>query len=522
MKKSDNMQKRACGVLLPVFSLPSEYGIGAFSKEAYSFVDFLKKAGQKYWQILPLGPTGYGDSPYQSFSTFAGNPYLIDPEYFVEKGLLTRDDLEVLKSDAPSDKVDYKTVEAHKYELIRKAFGNVEKACGTRGNAVNIGKMTDSYDLKADFEKFKKNNGKKWLFDYALFMALKDMYGGRSWNTWDEDIRLRKKGAMEKYREKLAEEIDFYCFVQFVFYVQWNALKKYANDSGIEIIGDIPIYVAFDSSDTWANPELFLLDKDNVPIEVAGCPPDAFSKTGQLWGNPLYKWDYHKQTGYKWWLERIGHCYKLYDVLRIDHFRGFDEYYAIPYGNPTAEIGKWRKGPGYDLFDAIKKEFGDVKVIAEDLGFLTPSVIKLVKKTGYPGMKVLHFAFGADDDSEYLPHYYSSNCVVYTGTHDNDTTKGWYKSLNRNDKKFVRDYLGISSGSKVVGALIRAAFSSVAYTAIIPMQDYLELDESARINIPSTLGGNWKWKMEGGELTDELCERMYEYARVYGRLTAEN
>ncbi len=505
MKKSDNVPKRACGVLLPVFSLPSDYGIGAFSKEAYAFVDFLKKAGQKYWQILPLGPTGYGDSPYQSFSTFAGNPYLIDPEFFVEKGLLEKEDLEVLKSDEPSDKVDYKMIEAHKYELIRKAFGNIEK-------------IPEASKVQDEFEKFKKFNGKKWLFDYALFMALKDMYGGRSWNTWDEDIRLRKKSAMALYREKLSGEIDFYCFVQFIFYVQWNTLKNYANKNGIEIIGDIPIYVAFDSSDTWANPELFLLDKDNVPIEVAGCPPDAFSKTGQLWGNPLYRWDYHKQTGYKWWLERIGHCYKLYDVLRIDHFRGFDEFYAIPYGNPTAEIGKWRKGPGYALFDAVKKEFGDVKVIAEDLGFLTPSVLKLVKKTGYPGMKVLQFAFDAKGDSEYLPHNYSSNCVVYTGTHDNDTTRGWYKTLKRDDKKFTRDYLGVSGGKQVVSALIRAAFSSVADTAIIPMQDYLELDESARINIPSTLGGNWQWKMEGDELTDELCSRMYGYAKIYGRL----
>ena len=333
MKKSDNMQKRACGVLLPVFSLPSDYGIGTFSKEAYSFVDFLKNAGQKYWQILPLGPTGYGDSPYQSFSTFAGNPFLIDPEYFVEKGLLTKGELDVLKSDEPCDKVDYKTIEAHKYEVIHKAFGNIDKA-------------KEASKLKADFEKFKKNNGNKWLFDYALFMALKDMYGGRSWNTWDEEIRLRKKAALSRYKEKLAKEVDFYCFVQFIFYVQWDALKTYANKSGIEIIGDIPIYVAFDSSDTWANPELFLLDKDNVPIEVAGCPPDAFAKTGQLWGNPLYKWDYHKETGYKWWLQRIEHCFKLYDVLRIDHFRGFDEYYAIPYGNPTAEIGKWRKVRG--------------------------------------------------------------------------------------------------------------------------------------------------------------------------------
>ena len=505
MAKKDNMKKRACGVLLPVFSLPSKYGIGAFSKEAYDFIDFLKKAGQKYWQILPLGPTGYGDSPYQSFSTFAGNPYLIDPEYFVKKGMLKAEDLEVLKGDAPADEVDYKTIEGHKYALIKKAFLNIESS-------------PESKKIIEDFEKFKKNAGKKWLSDYALFMALKDMYGGRAWNTWDENLRLRKKEVLENYRNKLAKEVDFYSFVQFVFYEQWTALKDYANKSGIEIIGDIPIYVAFDSSDTWANPELFYLDKDNMPIEVAGCPPDAFSATGQLWGNPLYRWDYHKKTEYKWWLERIEHCYKLYDVLRIDHFRGFDEYYAIPFGNPTAEIGKWKKGPGYELFDAMNKKLGDKKVIAEDLGFLTPSVLRLVKKTGYPGMKVLQFAFDAEGDSDYLPHNYISNTVVYTGTHDNDTSKSWYKSLSRADRKFTRDYLGVSSSKQVVSALIRAAFSSVSDTAIIPMQDYLELDGSARINVPSTLGGNWKWRMEEDALTDELAERMHGYAKTYRRL----
>lgn len=505
MAKSNKKQTRACGVLLPIFSLASEYGIGAFSKEAYDFVDFLEKAGQRYWQILPLGPTSYGDSPYQSFSTFAGNPYFIDITELISLGLLTREEADKYDFGESDEYIDYEKMYKSRFRLLMSAFENLDKA-------------TNAKIIRKEFEDFKKSPDNDWLQDYSLFMALKNANGGRSWNTWEEGIRLRKKEAIKEALVKYADEVEFYSFLQFLFLKQWSALKAYANGKGIEIIGDIPIYVAFDSADTWANPELFQLDKENTPIDVAGCPPDAFSATGQLWGNPLYKWDYHKKTGYKWWMKRIGHCYKLYDVVRIDHFRGFDEYYAIPYGNPTAEIGEWRKGPGYELFETMKRELGDKKVIAEDLGYLTPSVIKLVKKTGFPGMKILQFAFDSREESDYLPHNYTKNCIVYTGTHDNETTRGWFDNLPRADKKFCKEYLGIHYAKDAVWELIRAAFASVSDTAIIPMQDYLELDMSARVNTPSTLGGNWVWRMKKNALTDELCGKMHDFARIYGRL----
>ncbi|WP_024867447.1 4-alpha-glucanotransferase [Butyrivibrio sp. FCS014] len=497
--------KRRCGVLMPVFSLPSKYGIGTFSKEAYEFVDFLKDAGQSYWQILPLGPTSYGDSPYQSFSTFAGNPYFIDIEALINDGLLTEAEADKCDFGGSEEYIDYEKQYKSRLKLLKKAYDRREE-------------VASSKKLMKEFEAFKKSKDNDWLADYSLFMALKNDNSGRAWNTWDEGIRLRKPAALKAARAKFAEEIDFYSFLQYLFSAQWTALKSYANEKGIRIVGDIPIYVAFDSADTWANPQLFLLDKKNTPIDVAGCPPDAFSATGQLWGNPLYRWDYHKETGYKWWMKRIAHCYKLYDVIRIDHFRGFDEYYAIPFGNPTAENGEWRKGPGYDLFDTMKKELGDKEVIAEDLGFLTPSVIKLVKKTGFPGMKILQFAFDSREESDYLPHNYTPNCIVYTGTHDNETTRGWFDQLPRNDKKFAKEYLGLKSGKDAVWACIRACFASVSDTAIIPMQDYLELPSYARINTPSTLGGNWVWRMKKDALSKELSSKMHDFARIYGRL----
>ena len=506
MAKNEKKHTRRCGVLLPIFSLSSEYGIGAFSKEAYDFVDFLSDAGQSYWQILPLGPTSYGDSPYQSFSTFAGNPYFIDINALITDGLLTKKQALGCDFGGTEEKIDYERLYRSRFKLLKNAYDNVDKSPVAK-------------EIKKEFEAFKKNPDNDWLSDYALFMALKDANGGKAWNTWSEDIKLRKKEALKKAHEKYKVEVDFYSFLQYLFSKQWEALKSYANSKGIEIIGDIPIYVAFDSADTWANPELFLLDKENTPIDVAGCPPDAFSATGQLWGNPLYRWDYHKKTGYKWWLKRISQCYKLYDVVRIDHFRGFDEYYAIPYGNPTAEIGEWRKGPGYDLFDVMKKQLGDKKVIAEDLGFLTDTVIRLVKKTGFPGMKILEFAFDSREESDYLPHNYTKNCIVYTGTHDNETARGWFDHLPRNDKRFAKEYLGIRYAKDAVWAMIRAAFASVSDTAIIPMQDYLELGAYARINTPSTLGGNWTWRMKKDALSKELCQRMHDYARIYGRLS---
>ncbi len=506
MANKDNKSGRRCGVLLPIFSLSSKYGIGTFSKEAYDFVDFLEEAGQSYWQLLPLGPTSYGDSPYQSFSTFAGNPYFIDIVTLIDEGLLTKKEADKYNFGENEEAVDYEKIYNSRFKLLKSAYDTFIK------------KNKSFEDKSRKFEAFKKSRDNFWLGDYALFMALKNDNGGRSWNTWEEGVRLRKPAALKAAKEKFKEEIDFYCFLQFLFSEQWSKLKAYANKKGIDIVGDIPIYVAFDSSDTWANPELFQLDKNNVPTDVAGCPPDAFSATGQLWGNPLYKWDYHEKTGYKWWIKRIAHCYKIYDVVRIDHFRGFDEYYAIPYGHPTAEKGKWKKGPGYKLFDAIKKELGEKRVIAEDLGFLTDSVIKLVKKTGYPGMKILQFAFDSREESDYLPHNYTRNCIVYTGTHDNDTTRNWFDSLPRADKKFCKEYLGIKKSSDAVWAVIRSAFSSVSDTVIIPMQDYLELPGYARINTPSTLGGNWVWRLKKDALTPEIAGKMRDYARIYRRL----
>lgn len=492
---------RKSGVLLPVASLPSAYGIGCFSKEAYHFIDLLKEAGQSCWQILPLGPTSYGDSPYQSFSTFAGNPYFIDPEDLMERGWITKEECDSFDFGEDAESIDYAKIYDRRFQLLRIAWKNSQIA----------------EDKK--FCKFCKENS-YWLEDYSLYMAVKDSCDGVSWIEWDEDIRTRRPEAMKKYNDKFAAEKEFYQFQQYLFHVQWKKLKAYANKQGIEIIGDIPIYVAFDSSDTWANPELFQFDKECRPTAVAGCPPDAFSATGQLWGNPLYDWKYHKKTDFEWWLKRLEFCYRLYDVVRIDHFRAFDAYYAIPAGAPTAEKGKWRPGPGYALFAAIKKKLGERAVIAEDLGFLTPSVLKLVRKTGYPGMKVLQFAFDSREESDYLPHNYTHNCVVYTGTHDNDTTLGWYRELDKADKAFCERYLNLGpcKGKDVQWEFIRAALASVADLAVVPMQDYLGLGSEARINTPSTLGGNWQWRMKKGAFTKELAKQMRSMTELYGRL----
>ncbi len=491
---------RESGILLPIASLPSPYGIGCFSKEAYEFIDKLVEAGQSYWQILPLGPTGYGDSPYQSFSTFAGNPYFIDPEDLIARGYVTKEQCEAYDFGENSQYIDYEKIYRSRFKLLWKAYENS-----------NIG-------TEPEFQSFVQENA-CWLEDYALYMAVKDSFGSVCWVEWDEDIKLRRPEAMAEYREKLVKEVEFYQFQQYLFHAQWSRLKAYANGKGVKIIGDIPIYVAFDSSDAWANPELFQFDEECNPVAVAGCPPDAFAATGQLWGNPLYRWDYHRETGYRWWIQRLGACFELYDMVRIDHFRGFDEYYSVPYGEPTAEHGTWEKGPGYELFQVLEENLGKRQVIAEDLGFLTDSVIELVKRSGYPGMKILQFAFDSREESDYLPHNYTQNAVVYTGTHDNDTILGWYHTIQGEDKELCNQYLQLANcdGKELHWEFIRAALASVAKLAVIPMQDYLGLGPEARINIPSTLGNNWRWRMGSGDFTTELAGKIDKMTKLYGR-----
>lgn len=490
---------RSCGVLLPVSALPSRYGIGCFSKEAYEFVDTLRDGGQKNWQILPLGPTGYGDSPYQSFSTFAGNPYYIDLEALIEEGLLTRQECDACDFGQNERYIDYEKIYYGRFEILRKAFSRFVPG--------------------EEFESFCREN-QEWLEDYALYMAIKEQRDGISWIEWESALRDREEEALREAKKELDADFRFYQFQQYYFRKQWAALKAYANQNGVRIIGDIPIYVAFDSADTWAAPQMFQFTKENLPAAVAGCPPDGFCATGQLWGNPLYDWEYHKNTGYDWWIRRVGYCFKLYDVVRIDHFRGFDEYYSIPYGDKTAEWGHWEKGPGLALFQAINAALGQVDIIAEDLGFLTESVLAMVRETGYPGMKVLQFAFDDREESDYLPHTYPRNCVVYTGTHDNDTVLGWYGQMNAHDREFSKEYLRNwgHEGETLAWDFIRAALASVADLAIIPVQDYLALGGEARINAPSTLGDNWKWRMRENEITDTLKGKMYRAARIYGRL----
>ena len=461
----------------------------------------LKKAGQKYWQILPLCPTSYGDSPYQSFSTYAGNPYFIDLDQLIEEKLLTRKECQTCDfGDDPQD-IDYGKLYENRFKLLHKAY---ERA--------NVGE-------DQEFEAYRRENA-WWLDDYALFMAVKDRFDGVAWNEWAEDIRLRWSNAMDYYRRELYYEIEFYSYLQFVFMKQWKKLKNYANINGIEIIGDIPIYVAFDSADAWANPELFQFDAENLPTAVAGCPPDGFSADGQLWGNPLYRWDYHRETGFDWWIRRIAYCSELYDVVRIDHFRGFDEYYSIPYGDTTARNGHWEKGPGIALFEAAKNRLGELNIIAEDLGYITDSVKKLVADSGFPGMKVLEFAFDSREKSDYLPYTYEKNSVVYTGTHDNETIAGWYAGLDKSDLKMCTDYMNIDRipGKEYHWDFIRLAMLSVSDLCVIPIQDYLGLDNRARINHPSTLGTNWRWRLAKGQLSASLLKEIREMTRISGRL----
>jgi len=492
---------RESGILMPIAGLSSKYGIGCFSKEAYEFADKLAAAGQKYWQILPLGPTGYGNSPYQSFSTFAGNPYYIDLEKLIEEGFLLKEECTRCDFGMEETKIDYEKLYNYRYSLLRKAY--------------------DRWNLTEDnkFVLFCQEND-SWLYNYTLYMAIKDSTNGASWDMWEDKLRMRDVETLMSIAEELEYDMDFYAFLQYKFKEQWSKLKKYINDKGIKIIGDIPIYVAFDSSDVWANPELFLLDKDRMPIEVAGCPPDAFTALGQLWGNPLYEWGYHKQTGYKWWIERMRWCCETYDVVRIDHFRGFDEFYCVPFGHETAEHGLWRKGPAIELFRSIENELGILAVIAEDLGYITDSVRELLKETAYPGMKVLQFAFGSGENNIYLPHNYNdSNCVVYTGTHDNDTLNGWYKAMSDLERHNINMYLNnyYTPDDEVNWDFILLAQRSIADLCIVPLQDYLGLGNEARLNFPSTLGGNWEWRMKKDAFNEELADKIYKITKSVAR-----
>ncbi len=490
---------RTSGVLMPISSLPSPYGIGTMGKQAKKFVDFLEKAGQKYWQILPICPTSYGDSPYQSFSSFAGNPYFIDLEYLCKDKLLTKKECESFDWGGSEKYIDYGIMYISRYKLLKKAYARFVK------------------NIPDDYAQFCKTEA-EWLDEYALFMALKDANDGVAWFEWDEDLKTRKPEAIEAAQKEYADDIEFYKMLQYLFFKQWRQLKAYANSKNIEIIGDVPIYVAGDSADVWANPKQFYLDEDLNPIEVAGCPPDAFSADGQLWGNPLFRWDVMKKDGYTWWTKRISAMADLYDIIRIDHFRGFDSYYAIPAEDDTAKNGEWKEGPGMDLFKVLEKKLGKLPIIVEDLGFLTPSVIKLLKDSGFPGMKVVQFAFDSREDSDYLPHNYPKNCVVYTGTHDNDTVMGWMKTAPKSAVKFAKEYLNLTKEEGYNWGMMRAAWSSVADMAIVPMQDILGLGSEARINTPSTIGENWKWRATADQIDNSIAKKLRKCMKMYARL----
>lgn len=481
---------RASGILMPISSLPSPYGIGTMGAAARSFVDFLVKSGQAYWQILPVCPTSYGDSPYQSFSTFAGNPYFIDLDDLAKQGLLLPEEYASIDWECTPDCINYGVMYEKRYAVLRCAAKRLLEKPG------------------ADYRRFVKEND-FWLPDYALFMALKDAHNGVCWLEWGEPLRRREPAALAAARQQYADDVAFWQAVQFMFYSQWQALKHYANRQEIRIIGDLPIYVALDSVDVWSCPQEFQLDENLLPTEVAGCPPDGFSATGQLWGNPLFDWDSMAKTSYAWWVRRIKHMCSIYDVVRIDHFRGFAGYYAIPYGEATARNGRWREGPGYALFAAIKKKLGSPRIIAEDLGFLTEDVTALLKQCGYPGMKVLEFAFDPREPSNYLPHNYTENCICYTGTHDNETLMQFCENLSPESDAYAREYLGIGPDDDLPDAIIDAGMQSKANLFVAQIQDYLRLGAEARMNEPGTLKPqNWRWRLVPGQLTDALAEKI--------------
>lgn len=496
------MFERSSGILMHISSLPGEYGIGDFGKKAYEFVDFLEAADQKLWQILPMGQTGYGDSPYQSFSAFAGNPYFIDLEKLVEEGYLLEEEIGDIRSWNKKDYVDYGLLYHVKIPLLKKAYERFLK---------------NGED--EDIERFKEEN-KYWIEDYCLYMSLKERFGGKAWQRWPKEYKFRLKEAMKEARASLDHEMGYYLFTQYIFTKQWKELKTYANKKGIKIIGDIPIFIAGDSADAWANERLFDFNKYKKPRKVAGCPPDAFSRDGQLWGNPLYNWDYMKKTGYDWWIKRIEACFELHDIVRIDHFRGFESYWAIPAGAKTAAKGRWQRGPGMSLFKAIEQRLGDLPIIAEDLGFLTPRVKKLLKDSGYPGMKILQFAFDPREENDYLPHKYEKNSVAYTGTHDNETVVGWYENAAVMDKKFCDKYIGKIKGVKseeINWKFIETVWQSDSVMALAQMQDFLGAGSEGRMNTPSIPDGNWRWRATEEDFSQELAERIADITKKFER-----
>lgn len=489
---------RSSGILMHISSLPSPYGIGTMGKAARQFADFLHRAGQHYWQLLPIGQTGFGNSPYQTCSTCAGNPYFIDLDLLIEDGLLLASEVQAIDWESHSERVDYDFQSSVRWDLLYRAF--------RRG--------ADRYER--EISGFRREN--PWVEEYALFMAVRRSRGSESWELWPEELRKRKRGVKESYATVLAEDMNFYIFLQFLFYRQWNELRDYVHSLGIEIIGDLPIYVPYDSCDVWANPELFQLDEQGRPTAVAGCPPDYFSEDGQLWGNPLYDWEKMRQDGYQWWMERLRNAAKLFDVIRIDHFRGLESYWAVPFGEETARNGKWVKGPDHDLIAAIGRNFPKLRLIAEDLGLLTPEVVQLQRDSGYPGMKVLEFAFVPDEPSSYLPHRYERNCICYSGTHDNETLRQWLEALDDRTAAYVMEYLGAKTREDCLWGILRAGMASVADTFVAQMQDYLELGAEARMNEPGTVGAeNWSWRVEESMLTNELADRIARMTKLYER-----
>ncbi len=492
--------ERSSGILLHPSSLPGPYGIGDIGPQAHRWIDFLAKTRCSLWQVLPLGPTGYGDSPYQCFSAFAGNPYLISPEALITQNLLLAEDL-ADRPNLPADRINYGSVIFWKLKVLNRAYYRF--------------KSLQSSHLQESYERFKSDHA-EWLNDFALFMALKDAHNGNPWTMWEAPLCNRQPEALQEARQAYTEAIDKHIFRQFVFFQQWEALHAHAKEQGIQIIGDIPIFVAHDSSDVWANPELFYLDKKGKPAVVAGVPPDYFSATGQRWGNPLYRWKLHKERGYDWWLKRFRSVLSLVDIVRLDHFRGFAAYWEVPGDAETAVKGRWVTGPGADLFDVVSRELSDLPIIAEDLGVITPDVVALREQFGLPGMKIFQFAFAEDATDPFLPHNYPQNCVVYTGTHDNDTAKGWYDRINEKEKDFYRRYLA-RDGSDVSWDFIRAVWGSVAVYSLAPLQDFLSLGNEARMNYPGNPSGNWQWRVKPEAINEPLIHRIIELNWLYRR-----